>query len=110
MADGVPFHFTKENPGNQMFSDVNALNKFNEDGFKKFIKLVIGFLLGASDGERFLSELESFAEEYGASLNPIKNITKTLLTFFKMSAKQNLTPQYVQEDMENLGRGISKNN
>lgn len=104
MATEVSFHFTKETPGNQMYSDVKALNKFNDEGFKKFVDLVLHFLIEATDGERFLSDVESFAQEYGASLNPLKNITKTLLTFFKSAAKRNLTPQYVQEDMENLGR------
>jgi hypothetical protein len=106
MAANVTFHFTKETPGNQMFSDVKALNKFNDEGFKKFVDLVLHFLIGSTDGERFLSDLESFAQEHGASLNPLKNITKTLLTFFKCAAKQNLSAQYVQEDMENLGTSL----
>ena len=103
MAANLTFHFTKEMPGNQMFSDVKALNKFNDDGFKAFVELVLRFLIGSTDGEQFMSDLESFAQEHGASLNPLKNITKTLLTFFKSAAKQNLSPKYVQEDMENLG-------
>ena len=86
-----------------MFSDVKALNKFDDEGFKKFVDLVLHFLVGSTNAEQFLSELESFAQEHGASLNPLKNITKTLLTFFKSAAKQNLSPQVVQEDMETLG-------
>ncbi len=109
MAADLTFHFTKETPGNQMFSDVKALNKFNDEGFKKFVDLVLHFLIGSTDGERFLSDLESFAQEQGASLNPLKNITRTLLTFYKNAAKQKLSPQHVQEDMENLGNGKTKN-
>ena len=86
-----------------MHSDVKALNKFNDDGFKKFVDLVLHFLIDGNDRERFLADLEAIAQESGASLNPLKNITKTLLTFFKSAAKQNLSPKFVQEDMENLG-------
>ena len=103
MAADLTFHFTKETPGNQMFSDVKALNKFDDDGFKTFVDLVLHFLIGSMNAEQFLSELDAFAQEHGASLNPLKNITKTLLTFFKSATKQNLSPQVVQEDMEKLG-------
>lgn len=102
----LTFHFTKEKPGNQMFTDVKALNKFSEDGFKKLVDLVLHFLIGSTNAEQFLSDLESFAQELGASINPLKNITRTLLTFFKSAAKQNLSPLFVQEDMENLGNLI----
>jgi hypothetical protein len=107
MAADLTFHFTKETPGNQMFSDIKALNKFDDEAFKKFVDLVLNFLVGSTDAERFLSDLDSFAQENGASLNPLKNITKTLLTFFKSAAKQNLSPQHVQEDMENLGTNLT---
>lgn len=103
MAADLSFHFTKESPGNQMFNDVKALNKFSHEGFNHFVDLVLHFLTGSTDGEQFQTDLESFAQEQGASLNPLKNITKTLLTFFRSAAKQNLSAQYVQEDMETLG-------
>lgn len=104
MATDLSFHFTKETPANQMFNDVKSLNKFNDESFKKFLNLVLHFLSGSSDVEEFQTNLELFSQELGASLTPLKNITKTLLIFFKHAVKQHLSPQFVKDDMEKLGK------
>lgn len=51
-----------------------------------------------------MSQIAEFAEEHGLGTNALKNVVKSLLSFFKSALKSNLTPAQVKEDLEHLGK------
>ena len=97
-------HFTKTPPGEQMFSDVKSLNRFEVNQFGEFLDIVFSFLVSPKESSQFLGQISDFAQELGASSSALKNVTKSLLSFFKSALRANLTPAYVKEDLEQLGK------
>ena len=50
-----------------------------------------------------MTHVAEFGDEHGVSANALKNVVKSLLSFFKSAVKSNLTPSQVKEDLEHLG-------
>ena len=98
------FHFTKVPPDDQMYTDIKSLNKFEEKPFCQLLDIVFSFLVSPKEGSRFMSQIAEFAEEHGLGTNALKNVVKSLLSFFKSALKNNLTPAQVKEDLEHLGK------
>lgn len=98
------FYFTKVPPEEQMYADIKSLNKFEENAFCQLLDIVFSFLVSPKEGTRFMSQVAEFASEHGISSNPLKNVVKSLLSFFKSALKCNLTPAQVKEDVEHLGK------
>ena len=87
-----------------MYADIKSLNKFEEKAFCQLLDIVFSFLVSPKEGTRFMSQVAEFASEHGISSNPLKNVVKGLLSFFKSALKCNLTPAQVKEDVEHLGK------
>ena len=100
------FHFTKAPPDEQMYTDIKSLNKFEEKPFCQLVDIVFSFLVSPKEGTRFMSQVAEFAGEHGVGTNALKNVVKSLLSFFKSALKSNLTPAQVKEDLEHLGKNI----
>lgn len=98
------FHFTKAPPDEQMYTDIKSLNKFEEKPFCQLVDIVFSFLVSPKEGTRFMSQVAEFAGEHGVGTNALKNVVKSLLSFFKSALKSNLTPAQVKEDLEHLGK------
>lgn len=98
------FYFTKVPPEEQMYADIKSLNKFEEKAFCQLLDIVFSFLVSPKEGTRFMSQVAEFTSEHGISSNPLKNVVKSLLSFFKSALKCNLTPAQVKEDVEHLGK------
>ena len=100
------FYFTKVPPEEQMYTDIKSLNKFEEKPFCQLVDIVFSFLVSPKEGARFMSQISDFAAEHGLSPNALKNVVKSLLSFFKSALKSNLTPAQVKEDVEHLGKNM----
>lgn len=100
------FYFTKVPPEEQMYTDIKSLNKFEEKAFCQLVDIVFSFLVSPKEGTRFMSQISDFAAEHGLSPNALKNVVKSLLSFFKSALKSNLTPVQVKEDVEHLGKNM----
>ena len=100
------FYFTKVPPEEQMYTDIKSLNKFEEKAFCQLVDIVFSFLVSPKEGARFMSQISDFAAEQGLSPNALKNVVKSLLSFFKSALKSNLTPGQVKEDVEHLGKNM----
>lgn len=87
-----------------MYTDIKSLNKFEEKPFCQLFDIVFSFLVSPKEGSRFMSQIAEFAEEHGLGTNALKNVVKSLLSFFKSALKSNLTPAQVKEDLEHLGK------
>ena len=87
-----------------MYTDIKSLNRFGEEPFHQLTEIVFTFLISPREGAAFMSQISEFAEEHGVSTNALKNVTKTLLSFFKSAIRSNLTPTHLKEDLENLGK------
>jgi hypothetical protein len=55
-----------------------------------------------------LAQLETFANELGVNPGALKNILRSLLTFFKAALRKNLSATFVREDLEQLGLAAEK--
>lgn len=89
-----------------MYTDIKSLNKFDEKAFCQLVDIVFSFLVSPKEGTRFMSQVSDFASEHGLSANALKNVVKSLLSFFKSALKSNLTPAQVKEDFEHLGKSM----
>ena len=92
-----------------MFSDISSLNRFEETPFCELVDIVFSFLVSPKESSRFLGQVAEFAQEHGVSGSALKNVMKSLLSFFKSALRCNLTPAHVQEDLEQLGKSASFN-
>ncbi|CAH1782490.1 unnamed protein product [Owenia fusiformis] len=104
------FHFTKEPPPESMFSDVQALNKFQDEQFSQLVNIVIAFLIEPNKSARLLSQLDEFAEQHGVGASPLKNVIKSLLTVPNSALKKHLTAEQLKEDLIQLGLSDEKGN
>jgi len=98
----VQFRFTQEAPDQQMLTDFQNLNNFNENQLAQFVDILMVFFTGQQASE-LMDTVGSFAQEHGINANALKNLIRALLLFFKGAVRANLTPLYVKEDLVNLG-------
>ncbi|PVD24765.1 hypothetical protein C0Q70_15251 [Pomacea canaliculata] len=97
------FHFSKETPPDSMFSDFQALSKFQDEQFSALTEYVFLFLTEPSKSSRFTSHLEEFAQQNGVGVSALKNVVKSLVAVPNYALKKSLTPSQLQEDLVNLG-------
>ncbi|KAH9492041.1 COMM domain-containing protein 7 [Bulinus truncatus] len=102
------FHFTKETPTDSMFSDFQALSKFQNELFSQLSQYAFQFLLEPSKSSRLMTQLEEFAQENGIAIGPLRNVFKSLVSLPNVALKKSLSPQQLQEDLQNLGLSIEK--
>ncbi|XP_071485227.1 LOW QUALITY PROTEIN: COMM domain-containing protein 7-like [Diadema antillarum] len=102
------FHFTSETPTDSMFSDIQSLNKFNEEQFSQLVTIVFSFLLEPNTSSRLLSQLDDFADEQGVSGPALRNVVKSLLAVPYSAVRRNLSPSDLKEDFINLGLSEEK--
>ncbi|KAL5517086.1 hypothetical protein EMCRGX_G002555 [Ephydatia muelleri] len=98
----MALHVSGEAPEEQLSTDFSNLNKFNDEAFTQIFGLVFGFLMDPQQSVQFLSQLEEIASKHSLGLNALKNLVKSVLVF-KAALKQNLSPNYIKEDMLLLG-------
>ncbi|XP_041348825.1 COMM domain-containing protein 7-like isoform X3 [Gigantopelta aegis] len=84
------FHFTKESPPDIMFTDIQTVNKFN------------------NESSRLLSQLDDFAEQNGVGAGALRNVFKSLLSFPACAMKKHLSPFQIKEDLMKLGLSEDK--
>ncbi|XP_033646869.1 COMM domain-containing protein 7-like isoform X2 [Asterias rubens] len=84
------FHFAMETPPDSMFSEIQTLNKFNEES------------------SQLVVHLDDFARDEGISAAPLRNIVRSLITILNNAVKRNMTPSQLNEDLVNLGLSEEK--
>ncbi|CAL1539039.1 unnamed protein product [Lymnaea stagnalis] len=102
------FHFTKETPPDSMFSDFQALNKFQNELFSQLVQFAFHFLLEPSKSARLMTQLEEFAQENSIGVGPLRNVFKSLVSLPNSALKKSLSPQQLQEDLQTLGLSEEK--
>lgn len=98
------FHFSKGSTDDQIINDLKSLDKFEEEAFGELLDIVFAFLTSPKDGERFMNQVTEFASGHGVGVGALKNVMKSLLSFFKSALKRNLTPLQIKEDFERIGK------
>ncbi|XP_064420295.1 COMM domain-containing protein 7 isoform X2 [Latimeria chalumnae] len=83
-------HFTKETLPEIVASDIQYLNKLNQQS------------------SRFLSQLNEFASQNGMSPGPLRSIMKSVLLVPNGALKRNLTAEQVRQDFTALGLSEEK--
>ncbi|XP_059140844.1 COMM domain-containing protein 7-like [Physella acuta] len=102
------FNFTKETPPDSMFSDFQALNKFQNEPFNQLVQFAFQFLLEPSKSARLMSQLEEFAQENSISVGPLRNVFKSLVSLPNSALKKSLSSGQLQEDLQTLGLSVEK--
>ncbi|XP_046571421.1 COMM domain-containing protein 7-like [Haliotis rubra] len=102
------FNFSKETPPDSMFSDIQTLNKFQDEQFSQLVEYVFLFLVEPTKSSRLLSQLDEFAEQNGVGAGALKNVFKSLLSLPNSALKKSLSPAQVKEDLVNLGLSEEK--
>lgn len=98
----MSFHFSPNQPEQQIFSDVQALNSFNDTQFVQFIEIVLSLFTSQSSGDT-MDRIATFAGENGINVNGLKGIMRSLLVVCRGALKANLNPGYFKEDLISLG-------
>ncbi|XP_052780013.1 COMM domain-containing protein 7-like [Mya arenaria] len=102
------FHFSQETPPDSMFSDIQTLNKFQDEQFGHLVQYVFEFLTDPTKSSRLFGQLEDFAAENGVSGNALKNVFKSILSIPNSALKKSLSPEQIKEDLDNLGLSEGK--
>ncbi|KAH3816101.1 hypothetical protein DPMN_117609 [Dreissena polymorpha] len=98
----------KETPPDSVFSDIQTLNKFQDEQYGHLVQYVFGFLTDPSKSFRLMTQLEDFAAENGVSAGALKNVFKSFLSIPSNALKKSLTPEQIREDLINLGLSDAK--
>lgn len=104
----MALHFTSETPDDQYFVDFANLNKLEIEQLSQLNALVIAFLAAPDQATQLISQLEEFAAANSLPVNGLKNITKSLLIFYKAALKKNLSTSHVKDDLVQLGLSDEK--
>ncbi|KAL5014283.1 hypothetical protein ScPMuIL_008553 [Solemya velum] len=97
------FHFSKETPPESLFTDIQTLNKFQDEQFHELVAILFAFLIEPSKSSRLLSQLDEFSEQNSLSSAALKNVFKSLLYIPNSALRRNVTPAQLKEDFVNLG-------
>lgn len=105
----MSYHFTKGSVDDQVINDLKSLDRFEESAFNELLDIVFSFLTAPKDGNRFITQVSEFAAGHGVSVGALKNVMKSLLSFFKSALKRNLTPVQIKEDFDRIGKSMTNN-
>lgn len=95
-------------PPEIMFSDFQALNKFQSKEFKQLVGYALEFLVDPGKSFRLMEQLDGFAEGNDISAAALKNIFKSFLTLCNGALKKSMTSLQLKEDAVNLGLNDDK--
>jgi hypothetical protein len=102
------FHYCVETPTESTFSDIQALNKFTDDQFRRLLSTVITVLVEPGKSAWLVDQLEEFSQQYNLNITSLKNVNRNLLNVLKGALKQNLDARQVKEDFTLLGLNEDK--
>eukprot|EP01094_Clydonella_sp_ATCC50884_P029307 TRINITY_DN9132_c0_g1_i1.p1 TRINITY_DN9132_c0_g1~~TRINITY_DN9132_c0_g1_i1.p1 ORF type:complete len:201 (-),score=80.93 TRINITY_DN9132_c0_g1_i1:74-676(-) len=98
------YHFSPaEAPDEQMFTDLQKLNAFEEELLMDFVDVVFSFLAGKAS---LADGVSAFAESNGVNEAKLKGTVKALLHFLRGGIRNNCTPKHLAEDL--IALGLSK--
>jgi len=97
------FHFTNEQPSQQIFRDFQILNSFSDNQLEQLVDLILSYLTNDSGVSDLMELLSTFGNANAISLNSLKSISNGILNFFKGAIRANLSLTLVKEDLLNLG-------
>jgi COMMD2-7/10, HN domain len=97
------FRFVDDQPDQQLFTDIQNLNAFNDGQLSGFVGIVLSFLQHKA-GTDPNDSLEAFATENKVNQKALKNTVRGVLFFFSEALKKNMSPAHVKEDLHNLGK------
>lgn len=72
----MSFHFTTERPDEQIFTDIQKINAFNEEMLREFVGILLRVLQGEAD---LTQEIANFSQNNGINEARLKPIVKTLI-------------------------------
>ncbi|XP_060076273.1 COMM domain-containing protein 7-like [Ylistrum balloti] len=104
------FHFSKETPPDTVFSDIQMVNKFQDEQFCQLVEYSLEFLADPGKSQKLMEQLGEFAESNGVGASALKNVFKSLLLVPNSALKKSLSPSQLQEDLVNLGLSTEKAN
>ncbi|KAI7794378.1 COMM domain-containing protein 7 [Triplophysa rosa] len=104
----LQLHFTSDILSDNVSTDFQNLNKFNEQQFLSLTEILYQFLLEPKESERFLRQLTEFAGENGMSVGPLRGLMKSVLLLPHGALKRNLTGEQVKLDLLSLGLNEEK--
>ncbi|OWF51657.1 COMM domain-containing protein 7-like [Mizuhopecten yessoensis] len=104
------FHFSKETPPDTVFSDIQMVNKFQNEQFRQLVAYSLEFLADPGKSQKLMEQLGEFAESNGVGASTLKNVFKSLLLVPNSALKKSLSPVQLQEDLVNLGLSKDKAN
>jgi len=96
-------HFTRETPSESVLSDVQSLNKFNEEQFHQLTAAVILFLAEPSKSSWFRDQLDLFSEQHEVNLTHLRNAIKSFLSILSGCLRLNLDADVIKDDLTTLG-------
>ncbi|XP_033746433.1 COMM domain-containing protein 7-like [Pecten maximus] len=102
------FHFSKETPPDTVFSDIQMVNKFQNEQFRQLVEYSLEFLADPGKSQKLMEQLGDFAESNGVGASALKNVFKSLLLVPNSALKKSLSPAQLQEDLVNLGLSKDK--
>jgi len=104
------FRFTSETPNQQLFTDVQNLNAFDENQLNRFVEITLEFLTVQGSQSAVLQEnLDKFGQENGINQKALKNTVGGFLYFLNESLKKkNMAPANLKEDLVRLGLSEDK--
>ena len=86
-----------------MQSDISSLGRIDDESFEGLIEIIFKFLLDPKEYEKLVSKLSEFAAEIGVGVGALKNVVRSLLAIFKSAGRKSIPPNFLLEDLEQLG-------
>ena len=102
-------HSTGEVATNQLRSEISAINRIDEDGFKTLAEIIFNFLLASKQPDVVLDRLNELSSETGINFSALKSIVRSLLSLFKAAGSRGITAKNIQQDLEQLGMSHCEN-
>lgn len=94
------FHFISEQPDEQLYTDIQKINAFNQELLLELVTI----LLNVAQGKQDLSTgLGQFCSENNINEARLRPTVKALFYLFRGSMRNNATPKHIGEDLLNFG-------
>lgn len=99
------FLFNQDAPPQQLFTDIQNLNAFNDNQLQEFMDVIIAHLVLDPNAP---SKLQEFADTHKVVVKALNTTLRGVLFFFATALKKNLAPDAVSSDVEGLGLSKEK--